>query len=482
VNLRRVASILGLVLYALAVAQLVPLLLCFVPWDPVSGRSFAVGSFTSAAVGFSLRRLGEARGDLYRRDGVLIVVGSWVLASITGAIPYLVSGAMPDAADALFETASGFTTTGASILTNIEALPHPILFWRGMTQWLGGIGIIVLFVALLAELGPGARFLFDLEVPGPKAEIFHPRIKHTANALFRIYVALTAAQIVVMMLLGASLYDAVVHSFATVSTGGFSPYNDSLAHFSPAIQAAVLVFMLAAGMNFFVHYSLTSRRDLSVLRDVELRVYLGIAAAASAMIAFDRVAQVGESAGHPGSLLDDAFAVVTIVTTTGFATANFDTWPDFSRALLVVLMFGGACAGSTAGGTKIVRLVVGWRTALREVRLTFSPNSVIAIVVGGKPVPEESVRSVVGLLVLWALAWGVGALLLAIGPADMVSGATAAIATLSNVGPGLNAVGPKGNYALFADWQKIVMVLLMWLGRLEFYALLALFQPHFWRR
>ena len=483
-NLRRVLWILGLVLYALAAAQIVPLLLCIRPLEAEALRGFATGIAVCVALGLGCRRLGEDAGDLYRREGVVIVVGAWLLASITGAIPYSASGAIPNLVDALFESASGFTTTGASILVDIEALSRPILFWRSLTQWLGGIGIVVLFVALLAELGPGARFLFDLEVPGPKAEILHARVRQTAAALFRIYLVLTATQAILMLLFGASLYDAVVHSFSTLSTGGFSPYADSVAHFSKPIQAIVLVFMLAAGVNFSLYHAMLRRRDASVLRDIELRVYLGMALSATLLVAFAPLATgAAKAMGAPlETILDAAFQVASIITTTGFATADFAEWPGFARAILVGLMFAGGCAGSTAGGAKIIRILIGWKAAIREVRLTFSPNSVVAVMVGGKAVPEESVRAVVALLLLWVSGWGFGAVLLAVGDTDIVTAATASIATLSNIGPGLEAVGPTGNFAFFADWQKLVMIFLMWLGRLEFFAVLALLLPRFWQR
>jgi trk system potassium uptake protein TrkH len=478
-----VLHLLGLVLYVLATAQLAPLLTCFFPFDGPAARGLGVGVAAAASLGALFRWWGSDEGELYRREGVLVVVGSWLLASLAGSVPYLASGAVASPIDALFESASGFTTTGASILVDIEALPRPLLFWRSMTQWLGGIGIVVLFVALLSELGPGARFLLKLEVPGPKAEILHARVKETATALFRIYLVLSAAQVVLMLLLGASFYDALVHTFSTVSTGGFSPYTDSLAHFSPAIQSVVLLFMLAAGVNFSLYYAIASRHTASARSDVELRVYLAIAVLGVAVVAIDLF---GPNAPHDRSaarvLLDSAFQVTSILTTTGFATADFAQWPDFARAILVGFMLVGGCAGSTAGGAKIVRVIVGWRAAIREVRLTFSPNSVIAVTVGGKPIPEESVRGVVALLLLWALAWGAGAILLAVGDTDIVTAATASIATLSNIGPGLSAVGPTGNFSFFEPWQKAVMVLLMLLGRLEFFAVLALFQQQFWRR
>lgn len=480
-NLLRVCRILGLVFYVLAVAQVAPLLICLFPLDSDSAKGFLVGIVSSAVLGFAARRVGDDEAELYRREGVAVVVGAWLLASLMGAVPFVVSGAIPHPIDALFESASGFTTTGASILRDIEAVPAAILFWRSMTQWLGGIGIVVLFVALLSELGPGARFLFKLEVPGPKAKILHARVRHTAMALFRIYFVLTLLQTVLMMLFGASPYDAIVHAFSTVSTGGFSPYNDSVAHLSTALQIIILFFMLAAGANFALYYALVKNRDLQALRDTELRVYLSFVVLAAGIVWADLAAN-DSTAGIGTTALSAAFQVVSLITTTGFSTNDFGQWPGLAQAFLLGLMFVGGCAGSTAGGAKIIRLIIGWKMAMREVRLTYSPNSVIAIGVGDQTVPEESVRGVVALLLLWVLGWGGGTLLLSVGDTDIISAATASLATLSNIGPGLAAVGPSENFAAFASWQKIVMVMLMWLGRLEFFAVVALLQPQFWRR
>ena len=392
----------------------------------------------------------------------------------------MASGAIPGVVDALFESASGFTTTGASILDDIERVGAPLLFWRSFTQWLGGLGIVVLLVALLSELGPGARFLFQLEVPGPKAEVLHSRVQETASALLRIYLMLSLLQTGTLMVLGLGPYDALAHTFSTLSTGGFSPYQDSAAHFSVPVQVATVLFMLVAGGNFSIYYALLSRRDVRSFQDVELLFYLGCVAVVSCLIAFD---VSGRDLGSGARLvLDSAFQVVSVVTTTGFATTDFDLWPPFSQALLIALMFAGGCAGSTAGGAKMIRVIVAWKTVMREVRLTFSPSSVLVVFVGRASVPEESARGVVGLVLLWSLAWGVGTVALSVGGVDLVTAATSAIATLSNVGPGLAGSGPTKSFAFFAPWQKLVMVLLMWLGRLEFFALVAVFQPRFWRR
>ena len=479
-NLRRVLHILSLLLMVLAAAELVPLLWCLRGGESRAALGFLCASATSATLGLVFRFFGHKSGDLFRRDGVLIVVGAWILASLTGAIPYWVGDVLPNPIDALFESASGFTTTGATVLRDIEAAGRPILFWRSFTQWLGGIGIVVLFVALLSELGPGARFLFKLEVPGPKAEVFHDRVQDTAIALGRVYLVLSLAELVVLMALGLNAFEALTHTFSTVSTGGFSPHPDSISRFSPLVRLTITFFMAAAGVNFALYYSLARRRDIRVFRDAEFRTYLWIIAGATALITLSLFAH-GNGASF--QLLADAlFQVVSILTTTGFATVDFDAWPDPARTLLVTLMVLGGCAGSTAGGFKISRAVIAWRAAMREVRLTYGPNSVIAVALGRISVPEDSVRSVVALFFLWIAAWGAGTLALSIGDVDIVTAGTASIATLSNIGPGLGQVGPTNDFAFFNSGQKIVMIFLMWLGRLEFFAVLALLQPRFWTR
>jgi trk system potassium uptake protein TrkH len=337
-----------------------------------------------------------------------------------------------------------------------------------------------LFVALLSELGPGARFLFKLEVPGPKAEVMHARVQDTAAALGRIYLVLTAAETICLMACGLSLFEALTCTFSTVSTGGFSIYTANIAAFSTPVQIVVFMFMIASAVNFSLYLVASRRRDFSSFRDLEFKVYLTTLACFSIAIS---AALMSRSLDSPlATFFDAAFQVVSILTTTGFSTVDFAQWPTFPSSLLVVLMIFGGCAGSTAGGLKIVRGIIGWRASLREVRLTFSPNSVIAVVVQREAVPEESVRGVVALLLLWLLGWGIGAVLLTVGDIDIVTAATASIAMVSNVGPGLGAVGPVGDYAFFAWWQKLVMVALMWCGRLEFFALLAIFQTRFWRR
>ena len=479
-NIRYVLSFLGVVLMVLAGA-----LLGLLGWsvyleDEAASAGFAVAAFVAIVAGLLMRLLGKSSGDLYRREGVLIVVGSWFLASVIGAIPYLVSGVLPNPVDALFESASGFTTTGATVLQNIEAAGHPILLWRSFSQWLGGIGIVVLFVALLSELGPGARFLFKLEVPGPRAEVLHAHVRDTAAALARIYLVLTVTELLALLACGLSFFDALTTTLSTVATGGFSPHSESISAFSTLAQIIVLVFMIASGVNFSLYLMASRVRNASAFRDFEFKVYLTTILLFSVGVA---AVLLQDTSRDPFlTFLHAAFQVTSILTTTGFTTTDFAAWPTFACSMLVLLMVFGGCAGSTSGGLKIVRGIIGWKAIFREVRLTFSPNSVIAVVIQRAAVPEESVRSVVALLLLWLLAWGVGAVLLSAGDVDIVTAASASIAMVSNIGPALGAAGPTENYFHFAAWQKLLMVFLMWCGRLEFFALMALFQRRFWQK
>ncbi len=480
-NLRPVVRFLGRLLLLLAGAQFVPLLVAVLYEEGTTALAFLLSAIVTLAAGGVLIFVGRGQGNLYRREGILIVVGGWVLASIFGALPYLFAGVFTSPVDALFEAASGFTTTGATVLLDIEAPDRGILFWRSFTQWLGGMGIIVLFVALLPELGPGARFLYKLEVPGPTAEALQPRIHDTAATLWKIYLLLTGAQTALLMVAGMDLYDALTHTFSTLSTGGFSPRADSVAAYeSPWIHLIVIVFMVLAGANFSLYYGFIAARGKNLLGDQEFRLYMVVLAVATLVISWDLVARSTYEAG-PRVVLDSAFQVASIMTTTGFATADFDTWPVVSRMVLVALFFVGGCAGSTAGSMKVMRMVIGIKAAAREVRLIFSPNTVLRVFVGRKPVPNAVVRSVMGFFILYITLWAVGTMLLSIGGQDLLTTSTASAVTLGNIGPGLAGVGPVRNFAFFEEWHKLVMVMLMWMGRLEVYSIAALFTRAFWR-
>jgi len=487
-DLRPLLRFLGTLLLLLAASMLLPALVCLFYLEMSALLAFLAAAAVTALAALTFRFLG-GEGEIYRREGVLVVAGGWILASVFGGLPYLFTGTLLSPFDALFEAASGFTTTGATVLLDIEMAGRGVLFWRSFTQWLGGMGIIVLFVALLPELGPGARFLYKLEVPGPTAEALHPRIRDTASVLWRIYLGLTAAETLLLMLSGLDLYDALTHTFATLSTGGFSPRAASIAAFPPHVHLVVVLFMILAGGNFSLYYGVLLGRGWNLFKDSEFRLYVLLVAGATLLIAGDLLlaARGSEALGiyaeQPArAFLDALFQVASIVTTTGFATANFELWPSHSRMLLVALMFVGGCAGSTSGSMKVMRMLIGIKMAFREVRRTFSPSTVMSILVGGKPVPEGVVTSVTGFFILYITCWGVGTLLLLSTGRGLITSATAAIATLGNVGPGLEAVGPVESFAFFSAWEKVVMTLLMWLGRLEVYSIAALFTAAFWRR
>ena len=482
-NLRSPAQFLGRLTLLLAGTELVPAV-CSVfygEWKIVV--AFLIAAAITAILGGLLLALGRDGGEIYRREGILIVVGGWVFASIFGALPYILAGTFANPVDALFESASGFTTTGASVMTVIEIHSRGILFWRSFTQWLGGMGIIVLFVALLPELGAGARFLYKLEVPGPTAEALVPRIHHTAGVLWKIYLGISGTLTALLMLAGLNLYDALTHTFATMSTGGFSPYNASVAAFeNPVVHIIIIVFMILAGTNFSLFFGMRHLKGWRyVWHDTEFRLYLAILAGVSLILTANlMLTRTYDDA--PRALLDSAFQAVSITTTTGYATADFDGWPMMSKMLIVGLMFVGGCAGSTAGSMKVMRMVIGLRSAFREARLMFSPNTVMSIFVGGKVVPNAVVRSVAGFFILYLSTWALGTIALSINGPDLVTSATASAATIGNIGPGLNAVGPTQNFAFWGNADKALMIMLMWMGRLEIYAIAALFSRAFWRR
>lgn len=480
-NFRSSVRFLGHLVLLLGVAQILPLLCALLFGERQAVTGFAVSAAIAGAVGALMSWAVKGKGELYRREGILIVAGGWILASLFGALPYMFTGTIDHPVDALFESASGFTTTGASVMTEIETAGRAILLWRSFTQWLGGMGIIVLFVALLPELGPGARFLYKLEVPGPTAEALHPRIHDTAAVLWKLYFGFTLAETLLLMMAGMSLYDAMTHTFSTLSTGGFSPRDASVAAFqSPAVDIIIIVFMILAGANFSLYYGMKVRGSFRPWKDAEFRIYIQVLTAAVVVVGWDLL-RTGTYQRPLEAILDAAFQVVSVATTTGFVTANFDEWPSLSRMVLMVLMFIGGCAGSTAGSMKVMRMVIGVKSALREARLIFSPNTVLSVFVGGRVVPNPVVRSVAGFFILYLSTWGIGALLLTFGGAGLETAGSACAATLGNIGPGLKAVGPTQNYALFGSWEKSLLILLMWLGRLEIYAIAALFTRAFWR-
>ena len=443
-------------------------------------RPFLLTALLLVAVGLVMGRKKPARTALYARDGFAVVALAWLLMSAFGALPFVLSGDIPFYVDAFFETVSGFTTTGASILTEIEPLHRGILFWRSFTHWVGGMGVLVFVMAILPMTDGHGMHLMRAEVPGPSVGKLVSRMSDTAKILYGIYLVLTVIEIILLMVGGMPLFDSCIHAFGSAGTGGFSNRNLSVGAYDNAYFDVVIgVFMLLFGVNFNLYYFLLIKRFKDVFHSEELRAYLGIVAAAVIAIAVD-ILHIYGSVGK--SLRYAFFQVSSIITTTGFATADFNTWPTFSKGILVVLMFIGACAGSTGGGVKVARVVILVKSSLADMRKMLHPNAIATVRFEGKPLTERSVRGVHVFISVYVLVFAVSFLLLPLEGFDLVTTFTALAACINNIGPGLEVVGPMGNYAQFSPWAKLLLSFNMLVGRLEIFPMLLLCAPSIWKR
>ena len=503
-NLRAVLWLLGRVTLLLASFELVPLAVALIHGERDVAVAFVVAAGVTAGIGLlaCFRNAkatvnAEGRPDFYRREGLAAVGGSWIVVPVLGALPYLLTGAIASPVDALFESISGFTTTGSTILTGegIDGLSRGVAFWRSFTHWLGGIGIVLVFVVFFPV---GGRSLFRSEVPGITREASHARVRDAALGLVRVYLALTLVEAGLLMLAGLDLFDALVHTFGTVATGGFSSHSASVAHFASwTVEVILLVFMVLAGINF-AFYDTISRGSWRIAwralrRSSELRAYVGILVLATLAITLRLWFWGGSNgiapvAGEPLPdyshlslcVRDASFAVCSIQTSTGYATADFDQWPNFCRVALMMLAFVGACAGSTGGGLKVVRLLVVLKVALVGVRRFARPRAVHGVRMNRDAMEEGLVSSVTAYFCLWVAVFLGGTLALSGLGVDVVDASTAVLATLNNIGPGLDSVGPVQNFEAMPGLAKALLSVLMLLGRLEFYALVVLVLPRFW--
>lgn len=471
--------ILGKIILLIGLALLIPLLIALY-FQEKEWLAFAWGAAITLAVGFPLSYFIKPDGEIRRREGYAIVTLSWVAATIFGSLPYIFAGSFPGVADAIFETVSGFTTTGASVMTDIEIHPRSILFWRGLTQWLGGMGIVVLFVALLSQLGTGGLQMFQAEVPGAIAEKIKPRIQETAKVLWFTYIILSVVQTLLLVLSGMPLYEAIIHTFTTMATGGFSSKNASIGYYSPLIQWIIIVFMFMAGINFALYYQVLKRRNpFYFWHNPEFKFYSAIIITAIFIVALN----LFFSGYEPGeSLLRVAsFQVVSIVTTTGFATADFDAWPNLSRSLLFFLMFVGGCYGSTGGSIKIGRHLVLLKNGLAELFRSAHPHAIVFVRFRGTIIKESLVLNILQFMGLYLVLFVLGTLLISITGLPLEDAASAVAATLGNVGPGLGVFGPAQNYAHLPAAAKYLLSWLMLVGRLEIFTVLVLFLRTTWR-
>jgi len=432
------------------------------------------------AGGILWRMKGKTRESLSIRDGFLFVVFGWLLASMVGALPFYFSGTIPHYADAYFETMSGFTTTGASILTEIESLPRAILYWRSLTHWLGGMGIVVLTVAILPLLGVGGLQLVKAEAPGPTVDKITPRITETAKYLWYIYLGITVAETVLLMFGGMSLFDALTHTFGTVATGGFSTRNTSVGHYDSAyIDLVITSFMLIAGMNFTLHFKLLTGNFHKVFSDTELKAYLFIFIGAVMIITVELYHRV--FSGLFDSFRYAAFQAASILTTTGYATADYEHWPFVTQMVLFTLMFVGGCSGSTGGGIKVVRIVTLLKQGINEMKYLVHPKGVFTLRLSGNPVRKNIVYAISGFFFLYIVTILLVTFIVSTAGIDIVTSLTTALATVGNIGPGFGRIGPSGNYAFYPDYVKWMLSLAMMVGRLEIYTVLILLTPTFWK-
>lgn len=479
---RRVLRLIGLLVFFVGLTMALALLVSVVYKEPSTwDLAASMGITCGAGLILFLVAKDEEVSNLSQRDGVAIVTLGWFVAGVVGALPFLVSGSIDNFTDAYFESVSGFTTTGASILSDIEKLPKGILMWRSIIQWLGGMGIIVLSIAILPFLGIGGMQLYKAEVPSLVVDKLRPRISETAKVLWKVYILLTVAQVLLLLGGGMPLFESVCHTFCTMPTGGYSPLNKSIAHYdSPYFDGVILLFMLLAAINFSLHYRLLKGEAGVFGKDPECRVFFTIVAILTLMVTIDIYGSVYPSLSQ--AFRYAAFQVGSMITTTGFFTADFDTWPSLSKCLLILSMFFGGMAGSTGGGIKTVRLILMTKHAYEEVFRIIHPHAVRTVKLGGKPVPADILSGIWGFFFLYLAIHMISTVILAALGLDLISAFSAVSACIFNVGPGLGSVGPTQNFLAVPFLGKWVLIISMILGRLEIYTVIVLFMPEYWRK
>jgi trk system potassium uptake protein TrkH len=469
-RVRLTLHIIGSFLKYFALAYIFPLCVA-IYYGEAEWRIYLYALLLTLGTGLILEFVFKTEKEIERADGFTIVAFTWLLISLFGTLPYVFLGL--GFLDSFFEAMSGFTTTGATILKVVEELPKSALLWRSLTQWLGGMGVIALFVAILPRLGVGGSQLFDREFPGPLPERLRPRFSTTARLLWTIYAGFTAAQIALLYFLARlPLFDSICISFSTLSTGGFTPTTASIgAYANPLAEYIIIVFMLLAGMNFIIHYHVL-RGHWKAIKDDEFRLYLIVLLVAASLLIFAR----GLS-----SYRDGLFQAISIMTTTGFVTADFSSWHSSARIVLLALMFIGGCGGSTGGGIKVVRVLTLMKHTRVMMMKAISPNAVIPVKYNRKPIPEGIVRDIISFLFLYILVAVVASVVLCFLGLNLETTISAVAATLGNVGPGLGGVGPGLNYAWLPGAAKFILIICMWLGRLELFTVLMIFFPRFWK-
>ncbi|MDI9458611.1 MAG: TrkH family potassium uptake protein [Bacillota bacterium] len=480
-NFGLVARVLGNLLLIEGAILAVPLgvSLSFRERSSVFGFLLSMGIL--GLIGLFLSNIPVKSSRLKTREAMVIVTVGWVVAALFAALPFVLSGSVSSFTDAVFEAVSGLTTTGASAIRNVEALPKGILFWRSLMHWVGGMGILVLTLAILPTLGLVGSQMFKAESPGPSPDRFTPRIAATSKILYAIYGVLTAIILFAVRASGVSWFESFILAFGTVGTGGFGLYNDSLTRHSvnSPLILVLAAAMFLAGVNFSLYYDLIKGRWRHALADVELRLYIIIAAICVLGISLNLYGRTYASFGD--TVKHALFQVGSVMTTTGYSTTDFDLWPSFSKGILFTLMFVGASAGSTSGSVKVVRLLIAAKVVKREVAKVLHPQAAQPVVINGRVMPESVVQGVVGFLLLYIGVFGVGSLLISLQGLDMISSMSAVASTLGNIGVGFGSVGPSGSYAVLSPVSKLLLSFFMLLGRLELFTMLAVLSPGFWK-
>ncbi len=478
-NYRMIAYLSGVIILIEAGFLLIPALVALI-YAEQSGIWFLLTALAAGVLGLALRWAKPVKRTLYAKEGFVITALSWILISLIGAIPFTLSGQIPNYLDAVFEMVSGFTTTGSSIVPNVEELDRCMNFWRCLSHWLGGMGILVFMLAIVNLGGGQSNHLLRAESPGPSASKMMPNMRKSSAVLYGIYMAMTVVLVILLLLGGMSLYDSLCHAFGTAGTGGFGIKAASVGYYdSYYLQTVIAVFMMLFGVNFNVYFFLLMRKWALAVRNTEVWTYFGIIATSVVIIALNIANQMPS--------LYDAFhhaffSVSSVITTTGFATVDFNLWPELSRIILVLLMVVGACAGSTGGGVKVSRFVILAKATASEVRHLLHPRSVKGTTMDAKPISQETIQGVQSYMVVYFAITVVSILLVSLDNFDFVTTLTAVEATLNNIGPGLGLVGPAGNFAMFSPLSKFVLTLDMLLGRLELFPVLILMMPSTWRK
>lgn len=477
-NRRLILYILGWVLNCEAVCMLLPLLCAALYHEPII-VVFLECIAICAVIGALLTLKPPKSKTMYAKEGLVIVAMSWIVISIFGALPFVLSGVTRSFVDALFETMSGFTTTGASIFRDIDFFPRALIFWRSFTHWIGGMGVLVFLVAMLPLSGGNNLFLMKAESPGPAVTKLVPKVRSTAKILYGIYVLLTLIEVVLLLLGGMTLFEALTLSFGTAGTGGFAITNAGIGEYSAYSQVVITIFMIIFGVDFSFYYLLLIRKFKSALQMEEIRAYLGI-------IFFSIVAITincrGIFTGFFETLRHAAFQVGSIITTTGYSTCDFNRWPEFSKTILIILMFVGACAGSTGGGTKVSRIMILAKSIIKEAKIAVHPKSTHKIKMNGRIIEHETVRSINVFYAAYFMIFIVSLLIISFDNFDFTTNFTAIAATINNIGPGMAKVGPTANFSIYSPLSKLVMTFDMLVGRLEIFPVMVLLSPYTWKK